>query len=184
MIDKDALPSNAPLVAVPSRSPIHQNPLSGECGIMSIVNSYRLLHPKVFGGSDYESLKACEHLYCHLIAAAPRHVGSSLKTLVMDGTNQLSALAIESTKYVWKTHALDFRSHKTSLRKNRTEAVKPPTSHRAWVVGLEDHWSVVWSFSGRVARFYDSYSPEPLTWMDDEEFRKELKQLIIMEMPE
>ena len=133
--------------------PIQQNPLSGECGILAVVNAMRWLYPR-----HMKTLKACEGLYCALISGMS---GSDLMRIAKEGSLGVNTRIYSARAYM-KSALGENTEHKLFDKPEHLAAAMPPSKDNVWVVGLWDHWSVVVYTDATHAVFYDSYYPDQL----------------------
>lgn len=139
-------------VLIKGIAPLDQNPVSGECGVLSILNAFRSLHPK-YRGTNYEDMKPLEEMYSAIL----RRI-SDPKQFLREGSNSIRTLIEEAIRYARIHHGIkfSFTEHVNCAK------VESPHAKLVWIVGLEDHWSVILYISKAYVRFYDSYAPERL----------------------
>lgn len=127
--------------------PITQNPLSGECGLIAVVNAMRWLFPEVFSNRTERDIA----LYQHLLRASPSdgHIASTLH----NGIERIKIDLINGVEFVfgnWGQFAF-FTEHHYPY-----QAEKPPSENVLWVVSYKSHFAVVAHLTSTAAILVDS----------------------------
>lgn len=160
--------------------PIMQNPLSGECGVMAVVNAFRVLLPDIYGSAiEYEALMPCEHLYNAVIAAIPTR---SLKPFIREGSDDIRGLVSAGYMHTRAKYNASIRIQR--WKKNQIQKAPMAKIRRcAWIVGLQDHWTVIChEHENGVFEFYDSYAPDQLRKRGVKDVMQEIEKLYTIEV--